>query len=128
MSKGNPIKRESTMKSAVSCDTIGNLDHGTARVAIDLAIRTVIADLDDRGEDGKPRKVNITLEFSKMEGGQIVTSVEVGTALPKLRSAGTIGRIARKDGKSVVMFQDLDPRDPDQTTVDEFIKDDAEDE
>jgi len=112
------------MKSAVSCDTIGNLDHGTARVAIDRAIRTVVADLDDRGEDGKPRKVNITLEFSKMEGGQIVTSVEVGTALPKLRSAGTIGRVVRKDGKSIVMFQDLSPDDPDQRTIDDVGRED----
>ncbi len=48
----------------IRCDTIGDLDQGAARAIIDVAIKEAVADLDDRGADGKPRKA----AYEKMTG------------------------------------------------------------
>lgn len=42
----------------LSCDTLGELNHGLARGVIDSALRTALADLSERGgEDSKVRKI-----------------------------------------------------------------------
>jgi len=43
------------MQVPLCLDNIGELDSGSARLVIDAAIWAAVADLDDRGEDGKPR-------------------------------------------------------------------------
>jgi hypothetical protein len=43
-------------------DSIGELDEGAARAVINNAFNTEINDLDDRGDDGKPREVRTRLD------------------------------------------------------------------
>jgi hypothetical protein len=104
----------------ISTDSLGDLDHGSARVAIDRAISEAVSDLDDRGhEDGKPRQVVITLELKKIDNGMVSAHVETQVKMPRMRTAGTIGLIKGGPKGSQVSFQGYAPEDPRQRTLDE---------
>lgn len=108
------------MQRPICLDSLGELDNGAARLVIDAAIRAAVGDLDDRGEDGKPRTVTIKLHLAKMDGGQVVAHVEAGTKVPSYKTAATVSRLARTtDGRSVALFQELAPAEPEQRTIDE---------
>lgn len=108
------------MQQTLALNTIGALDGGHAGEAINTCIREALRDLDDRGKDGKPRKVQITLEFVKNPKEQVEIAVETHWSGPKLRTYPTIANV-RQDGKGYVklLFQEHDPSDPDQRTLDE---------
>jgi len=108
------------MQKALSLASLGDLDNGRARAIIDAAIREALCDLDDRGDDEKPRFVNIRLTLKQMESGLVESRVEAESRCPKRRTASTIAKVKR-DGKmqSRLVFQDGSPDNPDQRTLDE---------
>ena len=108
------------MQATINCDNIGNACEG-ARGAINAAIQQAMTDIDDRGDDEKPRKVVITLEFRKISGRDVAISCEVGTATPKYRTPDTIGKILVEGGKAKLLFNDLAFDDASQTTIDDEI-------
>ncbi len=103
----------------LSLETLGELDEGRARAIIDEAIRHVVADTFDRGDDGKARQVVITLSLEKMDGGQIVASVTAQTKSPAKRTHNTVGMIGHRAGEPIVQFQLFDRNEPRQRTIDE---------
>ncbi len=107
------------MQVPLTLDTIGELDSGAARVIIDAAIRAAIVDLDDRGEDQKPRKVVITLDLKALDNGMITASVDAQVKVPARRTASTLGNVRTRDAMPQMMFQTLAPDDPSQRTIDE---------
>lgn len=110
-------------QKAICLDTLGQLDQGAAALVIDAAIREAIKDLDDRGEDGKPRQVNIVLNLQRLDGGQVMAHVEASPKLPRRRTGGTVGKITCKGGESNVLFEPHSPDNPDQKTIHDFIQD-----
>lgn len=54
------------MQANLSLANLHELDNGAAGLVIDDAIRKAVADLDDRGDDGKPRLVNIVVSLQKI--------------------------------------------------------------
>lgn len=103
---------------------LADLGEGAAGAVIDAALEEALRDCDDRAhEDGKVRKVQITVELEKLDNGQTKASVEAAAVLPKRRTPGTIGnlRLGKTSGKSEFQFQTLDKDDPDQRTIDELI-------
>lgn len=110
------------MKQTLSLDSLGDLDNGAARLMIDRALAAAVADLDDRGDDGKARKVVITLELKRTEGGLVVSHVQAKAAVPVYRTAGTLGKLRqKKGGQAALDFQQHAADDPDQRTIDEAI-------
>lgn len=110
-------KETLTSPVVLSCDTIGDLDGGIARLLIDKEIAKAVNDLDDRGEqDGKPRKVNITVELITNKG-LVVGTVSVDAKLPPRVSNSTAmrPRMASK-GQTEVLFQASNGENPDQPT------------
>lgn len=107
----------------LNLDTIGELDGGAARMMIDAALRSAIADLDDRGKDLKPREVNIKITMMLLENSSPVVRAEASTKVPSFRTAETVGILRREGPRSVVHFQSLSPDDPHQRTIDEQIDD-----
>lgn len=91
----------------LSLATLGDLDRGAAGVAINHAIKTAIADTVDRGkEDGKARKVTITLEITSNPRGDIFDlGIDVKTTLPALRTSTTQASERYVEGKSHLLFQ-----------------------
>lgn len=112
----------------LTVDNLGDLDNGSARLAIDDAIARAAKDIDDRGQDGKEREVNIKIRMVRTDAGQgqVVMHVECGTKTPVYRTAGTIANVkVKRDEKTnesqpCLQFQTLDPKDPDQRTFDDY--------
>lgn len=108
------------MQKSLSLQTLGDLDGGAAGLIIDAAIREVLADLDDRGDDEQARRVSINLSLKKHESGLVEAHVEASAHVPKRRTAGTMSRLSRDARQqSRLTFQDGAPDNPDQRTLDE---------
>ena len=114
------------MQKPLSYETLGDLDGGAARAIIDAAIAEALLDLDDRGIDEQPRKVEILVTLKQMDSGQVVAHVEANPKLPRRRTAGTMARLKSTlhNGKKStrLLFQDGAPDDPDQRTIDETYR------
>lgn len=109
------------MQKTLSLETLGELDSGAAGVVIDAAIRTAVADIDDRGEDGKPRKVVIELTLSKMDNGLLAAHVEADARLPKRRTNSTLGKVSVSRGQPSMVFSAYGG-DPEQSTIDDYTE------
>lgn len=104
----------------LSLSSLGELHDGAAEAIIDKAIAAAVADLDDRGDDEKPRIVEIKLTLTKLESGHVATEIEAGAKVPKYRTAPTLAKLAASRGGELrLLFQTHDPDDPDQRTLDE---------
>ncbi len=90
---------------------IGEIDRGAAGVAIDHALRQAVDDTIDRGkEDGKPRKVVITVEMtSNPQGDLFGIAVDVKLTTPALKTNTTQAELRyRSEGgerKNTLIFQ-----------------------
>lgn len=110
------------MQATLCLDNLGDLDNGTARLAIDHTIAKAIADIDDRGDDGKPRRVTIVLSLQKMDNGLIASHVETSLKTPSLKTAGTVAKLQRRGDKETrLVFQQFAPESPEQTTIDQHV-------
>lgn len=107
-------------KLPLTLDTLGEVDQGAARLIVDREIARAIEDLDDRGEDGKPRKVVIQLTLEKQTNGLVEAHVEVQARIPPRRTAATVGLVQKQRGKaqSELVFQQWAPDNPEQNTLD----------
>lgn len=109
------------MQERLCLETLGNLDCGAAGLIIDAAIRDALADLDDRGSDLKPRKVEIAVTLKVLDNGQVEAHVEACARLPRRRTASTIANLKRQgEQQPRLMFQTMAPDNPDQRTIDEL--------
>lgn len=111
------------MQRNVSLENLGELDNGAAKTVINAALMRAIADLDDRGDDGKPREVTIKVSMKKIDGGLVSTHVEAATKCPSYVTNGTVCRPKVVGGQARLLFQQLAPDDPDQRTIDEALGD-----
>lgn len=106
-------------KKKVTIDNLGDLDKGIARGIINHALNQAIQDTDDRGDDGKERKVTITVSFKKMDSGFAGIRVETAVTMPKQATGGTIGKVGfGHRGEPTLEFEELAPDNPDQQTID----------
>jgi len=96
---------------------LGQIDDGRARAIIDAELQKAVDDLDDRGTDKKARQVVIVVTMQQMESGIITTDVEAHARLPKRRTHATACKIARREGRSQLVFQEFDPENADQHTI-----------
>ena len=106
----------------LSLEQIRHLDGGASGAIIDAAIADAVRDIDDRGEDGKPRTVEIRLNFIKRPNGQVEVEVEAAAKVPRRRTASTCCNLkSNPTGTSpILLFQQYSPADPDQRTIDEL--------
>jgi len=98
----------------LSLESLGDLSLGQSGAIIDKAILQAVADLDDRGEDGAVRKVNIQIAMKRLENGMVQTHVEAEAKLPKYRTLTTIAEVKSKGGSPKIQFQPHSPERPDQ--------------
>ena len=97
-------------------DNIGELDNGNAGAIINKVLDAAVSDLDDRGgDDGKARKVVITLELWRLQEGVIAADVQAKWSGPAYATNPTQAKL-RQQGKGVVgaMFQVQSPENADQ--------------
>jgi hypothetical protein len=106
------------MKKVLCAATIGDLDDGAAKVSIDQAIASALRDLEERGQDEKPRKVVMTLVLEKTESGLVECHLQVICKAPPVRTGGVIGKIETRRGQAQLLFSPENPSDPDQGSLD----------
>lgn len=104
--------------TALSIDTVGDLDEGRTRAVIDKAIADAIADTEDRGNDGAVRKVKIQLSFERVEDHEVRVKCEVKTECPSYKTYPTKARVRQEGpGRVGARFSKYSPDNPDQTTM-----------
>lgn len=105
------------MQKPLSLATLGDLDSGTAAVIIDCALAEAIRDVEDRGADGKARKVTIEVTLMRRSDGLIETDVGAQAKLPPRRTNSTVGKPVVRGHKTELLFQQWAPDQPDQSTI-----------
>lgn len=102
----------------LSLESLGEVGDGGAKLIIDNEIAVAVRDTDDRGEDGKPRKVVIEVTLEKQDSGLVEVSVFAQAKLPPRRTHATVTRPKNREGKVALMFSQFAQDDPDQRTID----------
>lgn len=104
----------------VSIDTLGDLSDGQARATVNAAINAAIRDVEDRGADGKPRKVTVEVEFRRVgSGDRIDVVVKAKPTLPPYVTDPTVSAVKIDDrGKVTLAFSPADGDNPDQPPID----------
>ncbi len=82
--------------------TIRDLSNGQAEAVINAALQAALRDVEDRGEDRKPRKVVVEIELKKFNDDVVTATVKAKTTLPPYVTQPTFGELS-VDGKSVDM-------------------------
>ena len=97
--------------------TVAELAGGQAEAIVNAALRAAVRDTEDRGADGKPRKVTIELELKKIgrDGTGVAVFVRAKTTLPPYATDPTIGDLGSGDrGQAELNFSPVAPDHPDQ--------------
>ena len=112
---------ETITQENLQLNTLADLADGAAGVAIDAAIAAAVRDCEDRGgEDKKPRKVTVELEFKKVGEDYVSATVRAKTSIPPYLTKPTIGKL-KVDGRTVHMvFNPNAANNPDQRTLDDI--------
>ena len=106
----------------LTTDTIGELHHGFARSIIDAALESAYRDTEDRGGDGKPRKVVIEISLEKIDDGTVCIGLEAIAKLPKYQIPDTVAQIqapTKKGAAPQFAFRSDSPERPVQQTIDD---------
>ena len=98
---------------------LGLLDRGAAALVVDQALAKAVADVEDRGDDKKPRTVTIKVSFVKLGSGLVETTLEASLGLPTFRVNPTAAqpKIDHAKKQLVLNFQPDSPGAPDQESI-----------
>jgi hypothetical protein len=107
------------MKVPLQGISISQLSDGFAGRAIDKALGEVCRDIDDRGSDGKARKVVITLTLTpERQKGHVEIDTQVQTKMPAFRPPTTKGKLDDRAG--ALVFNPDCSENPDQLTTNDI--------
>lgn len=115
MANGDVKKKSSDL----GCDTIGQLSEGLFGRIVDAEFRRVANDMDERGTDGKPRKVVIEIiQQYDNETKRYVIKPVCKSTIPPQKGFATHASI-EFDGvkRSHVTLFNPSSSEPDQTTI-----------
>lgn len=87
----------------LSLENLGNLDGGAAGPLIEEELRRAVADLDDRGDDERKRKVVVQVTMFKKEG-QAFVSLAAQAKLPPRQTRDVRGRTRKERGVPRLLF------------------------
>lgn len=109
------------MRMQLSLDTLKDFDAGKGAVAFEKCLARVVLDCLDRPGDKTARKVTMTVEvvpIMQQDGDVIDADVRfvVKSSVPAWTTAG---RPLAVDRQGRLIFNDMAPDNPHQTTIDE---------
>lgn len=117
MAKQKPQPSPASL-SQLCCDTLGDLDNGFARQVIDEAVRRAANDIEQRGNDGKARKVNVTIQFQKLDAHSVAIQFAAEAKLPPFKLEPTIAQSQPlPGGECTLHFRADNAARPDQPTL-----------
>lgn len=103
-------------KIPLTAETLSKLGDGFAGVVIDAALADIYRDVNDRGSDGKPRKLVVTYTFTPGTNGHCEVDVQTATRLPAYQPPKTVAKLNLAAGS--LMFNPDVSNNPDQLTID----------
>lgn len=104
-------------EAKLNLTTIRDLSNGQAEAVINAAIQQAMRDLDDRGDDKKPRKVSIEMEFKKLSEDVVTATVKAKTTLPPYVTQPTFGTVGVDGATTHMRFNPNNADDYEQQTL-----------
>lgn len=101
------------MKVPLDAQHLHLLSDGFTGRILDSAFAEVCKDLEQRGHDGQPRKIDLSMSFKKKDGA-IIIEPQVKTTLPPQRPPVTVAKYS--DHAGGILFNPDVPANPDQGT------------
>lgn len=102
------------MKVPLQGVSLSQLSDGYTGKAVDVALATVAKDISDRGDDGKPRTVTLTLTFTPAGKDRVDVDTQVAFKVPPLHPPKTQAKFDHKAGG--LIFNPDCSENPDQQT------------
>lgn len=104
-------------KKFIQSESIGELADGKVGRMLNKAIDQVVADIEDRGADGKDRKVILTLTFTpnQKKNRRVSIDAQIQVKAPAMQPYATEADIDTKGGG--ILFHDESADNPDQSTL-----------
>jgi hypothetical protein len=103
------------VKKLLQTVSLAQLSDGYAGRVIDEALQEAHKDLYQRGSDGKPRKVVITITLQPEANNQVDIDVQAKTAFPPMRPPSTKAKLDMNAGG--LIFNPDCADNPDQMTI-----------
>lgn len=98
----------------LTLEKLGALSGGLFGFSLERHINQIVDDLDDRGTDGLPRKLVITITFRRL-GDEVEINPALSVRYPDKRYRPTVAKfVAGRDGGTALGFQVASPENPDQ--------------
>ncbi len=109
-------------KETLTIDTIGNIDHGTLRIAVNSALKLLTQDLIERPALEKTRSLILKLDMKPIvdvNSNQIVLeSVDFAwNVLTKAPAIGSSGGVMKPQQNGLLSFNSELPESPDDETI-----------
>ncbi len=102
----------------LTTESLTKLSDGVFSAAFDRSMETAIADVVDRGHDGKPRKVTATFTLKYAGDGKYTIVPDVKVTVPPIVPAPTVAKYDKRAGGLV--FKPDSAGNPDQMTMDDI--------
>lgn len=94
----------------LTAEQIPALSDGLVGRLIDQALKSAAHDLDERGDDGDPRKVTIEIVMEKEpQTNKCSIKADVKVTTPKFKSPKTQGVVTAEKGQSILAFETDSP-------------------
>lgn len=101
-------------RAVLQCDTIGLLADGLFGRVVDRELENLYRDIDERGNDGKPRELTIKIALHPAGNGVVDIDAKATTKIPAVVPPRTTAKLNRATGGLVFNPEVADS--PDQTT------------
>jgi hypothetical protein len=101
-------------------ETLGLLDDGRAGLLIDKRLAALVADLEDRGLDEKPRELTIKVILTQTGVDRYATRVEVTSKMPGFVTADHAATMRKQRGEATLNFQEFDQENPKQSRIEDL--------
>lgn len=98
--------------------TLNMLSDGYVGKVFEEGLGSVVKDLIDRGHDGKPRKLVLTLTMVPQDKGRVEIDAQVTTKAPAFRPPKTVAKLDANAGG--LMFNPDMAENPDQMTTNDI--------
>lgn len=102
-------------KAALAAVNLNLLSDGFVGKCIDKAIAEIVADIEQRGDDNKDRKLVVTYTFTPAKDSRVEIDTQVQTKVPALRPYKTVAKLG--EGQGELEFDPDCTENPDQLTL-----------
>lgn len=107
--------RQKAHQVNLTLESLGQLAGGQAEAVVNAALKSVLRDTEDRGDDKKVRKVTIVVEMKKVGKDSIAVALQAKPSVPTYQTDNTVADLFLNErGQPEAAFSPVAPNNPDQ--------------